>query len=344
MIEKVLFKLKEKNIVREVVFIDKNIDRWKKFEQAIRFPKSMKPDYLADLFVQITDDLAYSRTYYNKSDTTRYLNSLALKAHHLIYKNKREKSNRIVKFWMYDFPMTIRETYKHLAISSIIFILSGLIGIISAKNDPEFIRLVMGDHYVDKTLYNIEKGDPMAVYKSANEVEMFLGITINNVRVSFYAFIFGVIISIGTGYILFFNGIMVGSFMFFMYQHGVIYDALLAVWLHGTIEIFSILVAGAAGIVMGNSILFPGTYSRLTSFKMGVKKGLKLVIGLVPFFIIAGFIEGFITRYTNAPDVFRIFVIGMSIILIIWYFFIYPNRIYKKTIEDIKNTQTYGAK
>jgi uncharacterized membrane protein SpoIIM required for sporulation len=96
--------------------------------------------------------------------------------------------------------------------------------------------------------------------------------------------------------------------------------------LHGTLEISAIIIAGGAGLRMGNSILFPGTYSRMESFKMGAKDGLKVVMGLMPIFIMAGFIESFITRYSNMPLVLKILIIALSLAFVIFYFIIYPQR------------------
>ena len=70
----------------------------------------------------------------------------------------------------------------------------------------------LGDEYVNKTLENIQKDDPMAIYKSMQPVDMFLAITLNNVRVSFLAFALGVVFSVGTGYVLFTNGVMLCLF------------------------------------------------------------------------------------------------------------------------------------
>ena len=103
----------------------------------------------------------------------------------------------------------------------------------------------------------------------------------------------GLLTSFGTGYMLLSNGIMVGAFQTFFYQHDLLWESSLAIWLHGTLEIWAIIVAGAAGLALGNGWLFPGTYSRVESFRRGAKRGLKIVIGTVPVFIMAGFIEGF---------------------------------------------------
>ncbi len=316
--------------MKEVVFLNTNARRWQEFEAILRNPRVHNPDKIADLFVQLTDDLAFSRTYYPKSKTTAYLNHLTLMAHQIIYRNKREKTNRIVSFWRYEYPLLIRENRKYILYSFCIFFIAICIGAISAANDDSFVRLILGNDYVDRTLLNIENNDPMAIYKSANEIDMFVGITVNNIWVSFLAFILGSMFSIGTGYILFSNGVMLGSFQYFFFQHGLLYDSILSIWIHGTIEIWSIIVAGAAGLIIGNSLLFPKTYSRKISFRHGARTGLKMAFGLVPFFIIAGFLEGFITRYTNWPDIIRIAIIVASLMLIIWYFFIYPEKIYKE--------------
>jgi len=316
--------------MKEIVFINKNIDRWKEFESYLFKNKDIKTDKLSDLYIQLTDDLAYAQTFYPESDIKNYLNELALKTHQEIYKTKKEKKGRIKAFWKYDFPLMFYKTRKYFYYSLLITIISTSLGFLSAANDDGFVRLILGDAYVNMTHENIKDGDPMAVYKKASETEMFLGITVNNIRVSFIAFLLGVFFSIGTGYILFTNGLMLGAFHYMLFKEGVLLQSMSSIWLHGTIEIFSIIVAGGAGLIIGNSILFPKTYKRIDSFKHGTKKGAKIALGLVPFFIIAGFIEGFITRYSFMPMVVKLLIIGISASLIIWYFFIYPKKLYNK--------------
>jgi len=140
----------------------------------------------------------------------------------------------------------------------------------------------------------------------------------------------GIASSFGTGYILFQNGIMLGAFQYFFHTHDLLLTSALSIWIHGTLEISAIIIAGAAGIIMGNSILFPGTYSRLDSFKHGARKGLKLIIGLVPIFIVAGFLEGVVTRQTQWPSYLKLFIIILSALFIIFYFVIYPIYLKRK--------------
>ncbi len=316
--------------MREAAFVKQNKEKWMAFEKALTLSSLLDPDELADGYIHLTNDLAYAQTYYAESKTLLYLNSLASQAHQKIYKNKKEGRNRIVEFWKTEFPLFFRQYHKTLGIAFLIFTVATAIGSLSAIKDDTFVRLILGDGYVNQTLNNIAEGDPTAIYKSGSEIGTFLGITINNIRVAFLAFAFGVITSLGTAYILFSNGVMLGAFITFFYTKGVFFEANKQIWLHGTIEISVIIIAGCAGLIMGNSILFPKTFSRRVSFMKGAKDGLKVVVSTLPFFIIAGFIEGFITRYSNMPDWLAFSIIGGSLILIVYYYIIYPILLNKR--------------
>ncbi len=119
---------------------------------------------------------------------------------------------------------------------------------------------------------------------------------------------------------------MVGAFQYFFYEQGVFRESFLTIWMHGTLEISAIIIAGAAGITMGKGFVFPGTLSRLRSFQITARRGLKIMIGLIPIFIIAGFIEGYITRYTELPDLFRGLFIFSCLVFVLWYFVWYPRQ------------------
>lgn len=313
--------------MREAAFIQRNRPRWEAFEKIVNRPQDAQPDYLAELFIQITDDLSFARTQYPNSRTTHYLNALAGKIHLEIYKNKREEASRFITFWKTELPDVLYEARKPLVYAFIIFMIAGVMGAVSAAYDDTFVRLILGDHYVNMTLENIKSGNPTKIYSSHDETTMFFMIAWNNIIVSFMTFMYGVFLSMGTGFYLFYNGLMVGAFMTFFYREQQLAQAFPVIMLHGTIELSSIVIAGAAGFLMGNSLLFPGTYSRFDSFKMGALKGMKVVIGLVPFFILAAFIEGTITRYAFMHWSLKILIIGLSAVLMIYYFVVYPYRL-----------------
>lgn len=323
--------------MREVTFINRNRKRWQDFEQKISTPQRLQPDELADHFIQLTDDLSYARTFYPKSSIVQYLNNLGSKAFHLIYQNKKEKSTRLQTFWVKELPRDIYKARHDFLLSFAIFVLSMLIGVVSALNNDDFVRLILGDQYVNMTLDNIEKGDPLAVYGNMSELPMFLYITGNNIMVSFVVFLFGLLTPLGTAFHLFRNGVMVGAFQAFFYQHSLLTVSSLGIYLHGTLELSAIVLAGGAGILLGKSMLFPGTLPRKTAFIKGVRRGTKIMLGLVPFFILAGFIEGFITRYYNQMGLFaNLLIIGISLALIIGYFIYYPIYIHKSLTQKFQ--------
>jgi uncharacterized membrane protein SpoIIM required for sporulation len=181
------------------------------------------------------------------------------------------------------------------------------------------------------TLENIEAGDPVAVYKSGSNWGSAFGITLNNLYVGIQSFVYGVFGGIGTGLVLLYNGIMLGAFQFFFYKEGVLWESVRGIWIHGSMEIFAIVIEGAAGLILGASILFPKTYSRMTSFKMGMKDGVKILISTFPFTIAAGCLEGYVTRYSNTmPQWLSVGIIIITLSLISFYYLIYPYLVHKK--------------
>ncbi len=311
--------------MREAAFIKQNIERWQQYEKLLS-SGVITPEKKSEIFIQLTDDLSFARTQYPNSETTQYVNTLTAKIHQQIYKNKKEEKKRFITFWTLELPQLFLTLRRPLLYSFLITFIATSIGALSTLGDDSFTRLVMGDAYVNMTMENIKHGDPTGVYGKGEQLDMFFAITFNNIRVSFAAFAAGILCSLGTGYLLFQNGVMLGSFFALFYQEKLLLDSALVVMLHGTLEISAIIIAGGAGLRMGNSILFPGTYSRMESFKMGAKDGLKVVMGLMPIFIMAGFIESFITRYSNMPLVLKILIIALSLAFIIFYFIIYPQR------------------
>ena len=324
--------------MKEVTFIRQNISKWRAAEIVVETVSDGDATELADTYIDVTSDLAFAQTHYPESKITRYLNNLASALHNEIYRSHRYRWSRLLTYWTDEVPRTMWEARRELLLSFVVFLASAFVGMLSQLLDPEFCRIILGDHYVDMTLQNIAAGEPMAVYNGDPEDAMFGMITMNNVKVSFITFVFGVFTSLGTGFILFQNGVMLGSFQTFFAQHGLLWQSALAVWLHGTLEISAIIVAGAAGIAMGNGWLFPGTYPRLTSFRRGARRGLRIVVGTVPVFITAGFIESFLTRHTEWPDGLRLGIILASLAFVIYYYIILPKKRNHESGETIDQT------
>lgn len=306
--------------MREALFVRQNSAKWKEYEDNA----TKDPDVLAERFVVITDDLAYSNTFYPKSKTTLYLNGLASGFHQSIYKNKKEETNRFIFYWQFELPLLFKTYHRQILYAFVFFMVFFLIGIFSAKYDTAFVRFVLGDDYVNMTNENIAKGDPFAVYKHENGFLMFWGIAKNNLQVTGITFLAGIAWSVGSLILLFKNGLMVGCFQYLFISKGLGVQSVLVIWIHGTLEISAIILAGAAGLIMGNSILFPKTYSRFVSLKKGAKDGAKIVLGISPIIVSAAIFESFVTRHTEMPIWTSASILGGSFLFIVWYVVVYP--------------------
>ncbi|GMU85103.1 MAG: membrane protein [Ignavibacteriales bacterium] len=319
--------------MKEAKFLKINQEKWTKIEDAVR-GKNSDPDALTSWFIEVTDDLAYTKTFFPESHAAKYLNALAGSLYEVIYKRAWKKRGYLKSFFRDQLPVIFFNARKEILLAFLLLAVSVLIGSLSTFNDNYFVRLILGDRYVAMTMENIQKGDPMAVYKNMNEADMFLGITLNNLRVSFLAFAGGLFFAFGSIYVLFVNGVMIGTFFSFLYQQNVFAEAMLIVWLHGTIEIASITVAGAAGFVIGKGLLFPGTYSRRASFITNARNGALMILGIAPLIITAGIIESFITRYTGMHWTVKIIIIVSSLFFSVYYFYLYPSRVVAKKLRN----------
>jgi uncharacterized membrane protein SpoIIM required for sporulation len=143
-------------------------------------------------------------------------------------------------------------------------------------------------------------------------------------------FVAGIFCGIPSLYMAANNAVMLGTFDQFFSAQGLGVDFWLVVFVHGTLEITALIVASAAGVVLGKSFLFPGTIRRIDSFKQGAKDGVKIMIGLIPVFGLAAFFEGFITRLYNDISILTTLIFALSVVFVIWYFIIYPIRLSKK--------------
>ena len=326
--------------MREIAFIKQNKEKWLEFEQAI-FGKSKKnPDDLAHLYIHLVNDLSYAQTYYPKSKTVVYLNHLAAQTYQKIYKTKRTETNRLVYFFKTEVPLLVYEYRRYILYAFLFFGILTTIGVVSAHNDETFVRLILGDQYVNMTLENIEDGNPVAVYKSGSNWGSFIGITLNNLRVGALSYFFGIFLGIGTFYILMQNSIMLGSFQYFFYEQGVFWKSVRGIWIHGSMEIFAIVIEAGAGFILGASILFPRTFSRMNSFKIGFKNSFKIFLSTMPFTFAAGFLEGYITRYSKEmPTFLSIGIILITLTAISFYYLIYPYIIHNKTKKHVSTLQ-----
>ncbi len=317
------------------MFIKKNADKWKEYQHA----PTDNPDETAERFVSLIDDLSYAKTFYPKSKATRWINGIAAGIYQSIYKNKKEKYSRIFQFWKFELPLLFKRYQRIFLFTTVLFMLFVTIGVFSSMHDEQFVRGILGDDYVDMTEENIARGDPFGVYKDGNPFSMFVRIGFNNISVAFKAFIGGFTLGLFTFFIMWYNGLILGAFQFIFFSKGLGIKSVLVIWIHGTLEISAIVIAATAGFILASGILFPGTYSRMVSFKRGAKDAAKVLICLIPVFIVAAFFESYVTHLmsqtfdkANNPGLpvwVSILILSVSFTFILWYFVILPIRLHK---------------
>lgn len=314
--------------MRETAFIAQKKEEWQSFERLLLLDES-DPERLGDLYVQVTDDLSYARTFYPNRSVRVYLNGLAQQVFVKTYKNKAFSLHGVLVFWREELPDLLWHSRKVIGWATLIFILFFLVGWFSSTLNPDFDRIILGESYIAATKANIAKGDPLAIYKGSNEFDMFFQIGLNNLRVDFMTFGLGVLYGIGAVLIMIYNAIMTGTFQHFFYANGGFTESLFTIWVHGAFEISAMVLSCAAGMELGRGLVFPETYSRLQAFQISAQRGFKILVGVLLLTVIAAFNESFLTRHTDAPYLIRGAIIVLSFGFVFTYFIYYPYRRYK---------------
>lgn len=322
--------------MKETTFIQQNKKKWARFEK-LSGAGSNDPDEVSELFTEITEDLSYAKTFYPRRSVKVYLNQLAQRVFTSLYKQRKQPVKGFTTFWTERVPLEMYRARWNLLTSFLFVAFAALIGGISQEYDSNFLGIIVGDHYVETTLENIDNGNPMGVYGDSPSGAMFWAITINNIRVAFVVFAFGITFSIFTYFMLLYNGIMLGAFQWFFKANGVLLTSFLAIWIHGAFEISAIIIAGAAGITLGSGLIFPKSFTRTQSLVFTARRGLYIMISLIPFFIMAGFLESYVTRhYQTIPDVVKFILILVCFGIMIFYYVIYPQMVARKYPEKIE--------
>jgi uncharacterized membrane protein SpoIIM required for sporulation len=306
--------------LREALFIKKNKDRWHETQHA----PSADPDEMAVDFMQMVDDLGYAKTFYPHSKITDFLNSQSSKMYLEIYENRRSTDNRFKTFFLYKLPLAVQRHHKTLLVVFIIFVLFFAIGFVSARNNPTFVRQMLGDNYVDMTEENIKSGKPFEVYAGSNMFSMWIGIMINNIAVSLGYYFKGIVLGILPVYSMINEAIRIGAFEYMFFKNGYGVESILTVFIHGTLELSAIVIATAASVSLGTGWMFPGTRSRLEAFKNGAMDGALIIFGLMPVFVVAAFFEGYVTRHYMMPWYMSFPFLFFSLVFLIVYFVWWP--------------------
>ncbi len=266
---------------------------------------------LTRLYPTVATDVARARMYGMDANTMRRLNQLAIGAHGLLY--RRERARPLKALWTFfsrDYPRLFRRLWPCFAISFALFSVCAMGAYTSVRMSPSSAYLFVPLGLDVEGTPEVTAGDIGERYRKAPGGFMVSAITTNNIQVAIYAFVSGITAGIGTCAILILNGMMLGGFFGHFANHGLLYACCEFLVPHGALEIFSIILAGAAGLRLGFSLALPGKLTRKASLRKGAREAMMLMLGTVPMFIAAGIIESFVTpAYINGGTKI---IIGLS--------------------------------
>jgi uncharacterized membrane protein SpoIIM required for sporulation len=271
---------------------------------------------LALLYRQVASDLSVLRQDATARTYAAHVNQLLARAHHIIYSRRKASVGTLFRFLRDDYPVIFQRHIRYVVASLLVSVACGLLGVVLTSARPEFMR-----HFVGPEMIATMERHQMWTHSIVGIAPLATSsIMTNNLSVSFMTFASGIIFGLGTLYYLYFNGLLLGVIGAACHQYGMS----LALWsfvaAHGSLELPSIIIAGAAGLRLGHSMLFPGGYRWKDSLAKGGVEATRLVSGIIPLLVIAGCLEGFFSP-SPAP-VWLKFAVGGALfgLLNLWLF------------------------
>jgi uncharacterized membrane protein SpoIIM required for sporulation len=249
------------------------------------------------LYRQVAADLSVLRADPSGQVYARYLNSLLGRAHNIIYTGGGVNSLGLVRFFTQTWPAVFRKHLPYVLTSTMVFLFAGLLGVLLTLHDPAFQLQVLGPHMVqtiehhEMWTHSIVSVKPLASSS----------IMTNNLSVSFMTFAMGITAGLGTLWMLFFNGLLMGVIGTACWLNGMSVPLWSFVAPHGALELPAIFIAGAGGLRIAHGVLFPGHHGRRDSLRLAGKDAVQLLLGIIPMLVIAGLLEGFVSPTGLSP-------------------------------------------
>lgn len=309
-------------------FEDGHRAAWDRLEELVRRSTrvgigALSPDELRELGLlhrQISADLAAVRTFHGGARLERYLNDLALRSHNAVYRAPRRRPREVWEALAYGIPRAVRSAYGALAGALLFFWSGAVLGAIGAALDEGTASLVLGPEFIDQ----IRDGTYLAedFFMSSGLLAAFFAT--NNTSVALYTYITG-ITGVLPAYILFQNGLLLGTVFTLCARYGLSERFLSFVFGHGVIELSAIFLAGAAAFVTFDGWLHPGRHRRAEGLRRGALVGLKVFGAAVPALAVAALVEGFVSPNASIPGAVRV-GLGLVLGIALWAWILLAGR------------------
>jgi uncharacterized membrane protein SpoIIM required for sporulation len=259
------------------------------------------------LYRQIASDLSTVREDPASRQISDYLNQLLGRAHNLIYMGRKTNAAGIVQFFRVTYPRLFRENLAYPLTAFLIFLAAAIVGTALCFSDPGFERYFLGGRMIDTIeQHRMWTQSVVSIKPLASSF-----ILTNNISVACATFAMGILAGLGTVYMLFFNGLLIGVIGTACWQAGMSRQLWSFVAPHGVLELPAIFIAGGAGLLLARGLLFPGTLPRRDSVVEAGGRAVRLVLGVIPMLVVAGFIEGYLSP-SNFPAPLK-FALGAAL-------------------------------
>lgn len=275
-------------------FLARNRSSWTRLAELTRRRGSLTAselDELVALYQRASTHLSYARTYLGDRALIAQLTRLVAGAGAVIYGTKPRSLRNAGRFFTTTFPAAVWHIRRFVLVSLVL----------------TFAPAVAMGAWIGTSDQALDAAAPAAVrrayieedfeeyYSSAPASQFATHVTTNNIMVSVQAFAGGIFVCVLTAYILLFNGVNVGGAAGLFVAAGEQPKFWGLILPHGLLELTAVVIAGAAGLRLGWTIIDPGDRPRSVALAEEGRRAVVVVMGLALAFIVAGIIEGFVT-------------------------------------------------
>lgn len=262
-----------------------------------------------------SSDLLWVRARGGSAEVSGYLNDLVGRAYALTYPGRALRWREIGRFVTHGFPDLMLAEWRPFVAACLLFLVGGAYGAIGMEKDPEAAPYLLPSMHLKND--PVKRAEREATNKGASvdDQAVFSAFLMrNNISVSFLAFALGGTAGVGTAILLFFNGIPLGSLAW--WYHSKALGGWFWAWIlpHGIPEITAICIAGQAGFIIARGMIAPRGLRRRVALRREALTAVKLVLGAMTLFILAGIIEGTISQI-HPPRLSVAFKISFALVV-----------------------------
>jgi uncharacterized membrane protein SpoIIM required for sporulation len=276
---------------------------------------------IAALYRAACEDLAIAESRSYPVWLIERLEALTSRGHQLIYRQTDFGIDKLRRLFLVDFPSAVRAHRVPVLVALVAFAGPLLaIGVLSYL-DPSLILSIQDAASIEQ--YEGMYGDPdgpIGRRNAATDWGMFGFYIRNNVGIAFQCFAGGLFFGIGSLFALIFNAADIGSTAGYLTWRGFGANFYPFVITHGAFELSGIVLAGAAGLILGRALLVPGRRSRLAALEHAARSAIVIVYGMTAMFTIAAVLEAFWSSARWVPASVKIGVGAGCWVAVIAYF------------------------